>query len=263
MMKKVIVTCMLVGLVVLSLTVQAQNDETIRKNSLQMQLGWEQGYFNDANFSPLNYTSGGFAFQMGYQRNTKNDDLIFISTDLVLGALINMHSEYATSARYIANIEMGYLKNIANSIPNVKTQLGGQYHTYLDMAFFNGVQAVTFYGLHSIDLAGKLEWDITQKHSLSGTLALPVFGLLVRPPWTGWDKFIVSNEESLIPIFFRGKWTSLNNFLACNLDVQYQYKIAPRWDFVAGYQFRYYRTQSLKTAIIPSNQINIGTNFKF
>jgi hypothetical protein len=262
-MKKVIVTCTLVSLVIFSLTVQAQNDETIKKNSVQMQLGWEQGFFKDANFSPLNYTTGGFVFQMGYQRITNNDDLFFFSSDLNLGAMLTSLSEYATSARYTANIEMGYLKNISNSIPNVKTKLGGQYHTYLDMAFFNGVQAVTFYGLHSIDLAGKLEWDITQKHSLSGTLALPVFGLLVRPPWTGWDKFIVSNEESMIPIFFRGKWTSVNNFITCNLDLQYQYVIAPRWNFVAGYQFRYYRTQTLKTAIIPSSQITIGTNFKF
>ncbi|MBN2263059.1 MAG: hypothetical protein JW735_09105 [Prolixibacteraceae bacterium] len=263
MIKRTKAVCVLIVLLVFSFSIRAQNNETIMKNSVQMHLGWEQGYFKDANFSPLNYVSGGLAIQMGYQRNTKNDDLIFISTDFVPGALINMHSEYATSARYIANIEMGYLKEIGNNIPTITTKLGGQYHTYLDMAFFNGVQAVTFFGLHSIDLAGKVEWDLAPKHSLSGTLALPVFGLLVRPPWTGWDKFIVSNEESLIPIFFRGKWTSINNFLACNLDVQYQYKIAPQWDFVAGYQFRYYRTQTLKTAIIPSSQITIGTNFKF
>ncbi len=124
-------------------------------------------------------------------------------------------------------------------------------------------EAITFYGLHSLDLTGSISWDISSKHALSSTISLPVFGLLIRPPWTGWDMYIVEHEDNRFPLFFRGKWTSLNDFFAVNLNIQYHFAIGPGWDLTAKYLFRYYRTDELKTAIIPSNQFTIGTSFSF
>jgi hypothetical protein len=174
-------------------------------------------------------------------------------------------SEFNTSDHYNINLELGFLKNIPINSSKIRIFLGGQYHTYIDIVFYKGTKAITFYVLHSLDLTGCISWDISSKHALTSTISLPVFGLLVRPPWTGWDKYIIDHEyeENRFPLFFRGKWTSLNDFFAVNLNIQYHFTIGPGWDLTAKYLFRYYRTNELKTVIIPSNQFTIGTSFSF
>ena len=184
-------------------------------------------------------------------------------SDIQFGELNTAVSEFNTSDHYNINLELGFLKNIPVNSSEIKLWLGGQYHSYFDIVFYEETEAITFYGLHSLDLTGSISWDISSKHALSSTISLPVFGLLVRPPWTGWDKYIIEHEENRFPLFFRGKWTSLNDFFAVNLNIQYHFAIGPRWDLTAKYLFRYYRTDELKTAIIPSNQFTIGTSFSF
>ena len=172
-------------------------------------------------------------------------------------------SEYNTSDHYNVNLELGFLGNIPVNASELKLWLGGQYHSYFDAVFYKDTKATTFYGLHSLDLAGSLSWDISSKHALSSTISLPVFGLLVRPPWTGWDMYIVEHKDNRLPLYFRGKWTSLNDFFAFNWNIQYHFAITPGWSLTAEYQFSYYRTDELKTAIIPSNQFTIGTRLSF
>jgi hypothetical protein len=262
-MKNLTLTSTLFLLSIFTLTAQGAKDEVIRKNILHLQFGLERGYFKDFNFSPLNYSSSGLVVNLGYQRYLKNDNCLFFSTNIEVGELNTAVSEFNTSDHYNLNLELGYLKNIPNKAAKIKTQLGGQYHSYFDVVFYDGHEAITFYGLHSLDLIGSISWDIAARHALSSTISLPVFGLLIRPPWTGWDKYIIEHEDNRVPLFFRGKWTSLNDFFAFNWNIQYHFAITPGWGLTAKYQFRYYRTELLKTAIIPSNQFTIGTDFNF
>jgi hypothetical protein len=246
-----------------SLIAQDVTGEYFRHNLIQLQFGIEQGYQKDLNFSPLNYTSGGLAIDAGYQRFLRNEDRLSFSLWFQSGKLNTGDYDFNTSDHYNFNLEIGYLKKISGSATGFNTYIGGQYHSYVDVVFFDGTEAFSFYGLHSIDLAGGLSWNISGRQTLLSTVSLPVFGLLVRPPWTGWNKYIEDHESNPVPIFFNGNWTSLNNFLAFNLNVQYQYALSTRWDVAAKYQFRYYRTEELKTAIIPIHQFTVGTNFKF
>jgi hypothetical protein len=262
-MRKIILTITFLLCSILTLLAQDIEGKVIKENIIQLQIGLEKGYFKDLNFSPLNYSSRGLAINLGYQRFFKNDDRFFFSSDFQSGELNTAVSDFNTSDHYNLNLEIGYLKNIPNNTSKIKILIGGQFHSYIDVVFYEGSEAVTFYGLHSLDLTGRISWDISTRHALFSTISLPVFGLLVRPPWTGWDKYIVDHQNNPLPVFFRGNWTSLNDFFAFNWDIQYQYAITPRWDLTAQYQFRYYRTEELKTAIIPSNQFTIGTNFKF
>jgi len=172
-------------------------------------------------------------------------------------------TEFNTSEHFNVNLELGFLGNIPVNASEIKLRIGGQSHSSIDVVFYDGTEAITAFGLHSLDLTCSISWDIATKHTLSSTMSLPVFGLLIRPPWTGWDKYIVEHEDNRIPIFFRGKWTSLNDFFSINWNIQYQFTISSKWDLAAKYQFRYYRTENLRTAIIPSNQFTIGTNFNF
>lgn len=261
-MKKIALSITLFFLSLVTLTAQGVGNKTIRKNNFNLGFGLGRGYLKDQNYSPLSYSSSGVVFNAGYRRNI-NGNLLFLTSDIQFGELNTVVSEYNTSDHYDFNLELGYLNKIPVNVSDLKLWLGGQYHSYFDIVFYEGTKAITFYGLHSLDLSGCISWDISSKHELISTISLPVFGLLIRPPWTGWDKYIVEYEDNRIPIFFRGKWTSLNDFFAVNLNIQYHFTIGPGWDLMAEYLFRYYRTDELKAAIIPSNQFTIGTSFGF
>lgn len=244
---------------------QEQKEQKPRSNNnaLRVQAGLEQGYFKDLNFSPLNYSSLGLAIKLAYERELKNNDRIFFSINPQLGRLKSEASEYTKSDHYNVNLELGYLVDLPIKSPKLEAMVGGQLHTYLDLTFYGGTSAVSFFGLHSLDLLGQLSWKIDEKQTVIGNLSLPVFGLLSRPPYTGWDKYIVEHADNPLPVFFRGDWTSFNDYLAVSWNVQYEYQLAQTVDLIAEYQFSYHRTEQLKTAILPSNQITFGARLKF
>ena len=262
-MKKIALTITLLLLSLFTLRAQSVGDKTIRKNNINLGFGLGRGYLKDQNYSPLSYSSGGVVINAGYRRNLKKNNLLFLTSDIQFGELNTTVSEYNTSDHYNVNLELGFLGNIPVNASELKLWLGGQYHSYFDAVFYKDTKATTFYGLHSLDLAGSLSWDISSKHALSSTISLPVFGLLVRPPWTGWDMYMDEHEDNRFPLYFRGKWTSLNDFFAFNWNIQYHFAITLGWSLTAEYQFRYYRTDELKTAIIPSSQFTIGTRLSF
>ena len=245
-----------------TLTAQGVGNKTIRKNIINLGFGLGRGYLKDQNYSPLSYSSGGVVVNAGYRRNI-NDNLLFLTSVIQFGELNSAVSDYNTSDHYNVNLGLGFLGNIPVNASEIKLRLGGQYHAYFDIVFYDSESAITFYGLHSLDLTGSISWNISSKHALSSTISLPVFGLLIRPPWTGWDMYITEHEDNRLPLFFRGKWTSLNDFFAVNLNIKYHFAIGPGWDLTAEYMFRYYRTDELETAIIPSNQFNVGSSFSF
>ena len=261
-MKKIALTIILLLWGLFTLTAQGVGNKTIRKNNINLGFGLGRGYLKDQNYSPLSYSSSGVVVNAGYLRNI-NGNLLFLTSNVQFGDLNTAVSEFNTSDHYNINLELGFLKNIPINCSEIKFRLGGQYHAYFDIVFYDSESAITFYGLHSLDLTGSISWDISSKHALSSTISLPVFGLLIRPPWTGWDMYITEHEDNRLPLFFRGKWTSLNDFFAVNLNIQYQFAIGPGWDLTAKYYFRYYRTDELKTAIIASNQLTIGASFSF
>jgi len=262
-MKRVTITIALLLSGIMALTAQDDRFKAGIKNSIRLQGGLGQGYFKDLNYSPLIYSSGGLVINTSYHRSLKNENLLFFSAGFQFGELNTAVTEFNTSEHFNVNLELGFLGNIPVNTSEIKLRIGGQYHSNIDVVFYDGTEAITAFGLHSLDLTGSISWDIATKHTLSSTMSLPVFGLLIRPPWTGWDKYIVEHEDNRIPIFFRGKWTSLNDFFSINWNIQYQFTISSKWDLAAKYLFRYYRTENLKTAIIPSNQFTIGTNFNF
>jgi len=262
-MKIIILTIVLILPAVFGLKAQGDKDKAFMENVISFQLGVERGYFKDLNFSPLHYSSSGLVINLGYQRYLKNDNRLFFSSNIQMGELNTAVSEFNISDHSNVNLELGFLRNIPVNASKLTLWLGGQYHFYFDAVFYEGTEAITFYGLHSLDLTASISWDISSKHALSSTISLPVFGLLLRPPWTGWDKYIVEHEDNRLPLYFRGKWTSLNDFFAFNWNIQYYFAITPGWSLTAEYQFRYYRTDELKTAIIPSNQFTVGTRFSF
>lgn len=262
-MKKVVSIIILLIQCVSALSGHTVEDKEPAKNTIHLQTGMANGYFRDKVYSPLNYSSSGLAVNTGFQRSLKDHDCLFISADAMFGKLKTEISGFHSSDHYNFNLEIGYLGNVLKNKPGFIFLVGGQYHAFFDVVLFQVTEAVTFYGLHSIDLICTATWNISEKHSLGTTLSLPAFGLLIRPAWTGWDKYIIEHENNVLPVVFRGRWSSLNDFFAFNWRMGYCFAIGRRCDLTAKYQFRYYRTGSPETAIIPSGQFTIGTRFSF
>lgn len=260
-MKRVTITIALLLSGIMALTAQGSRDKEDRKNSICLQGGLGHGYFKDLNYSPLSYSSTGLVVNAAWLRYLKNDNLLFLSADFQVGKLNTAASENNTSDHYNVGLEMGFLGIIPITTSDIKLRLGGQYHSYFDLVSYKEKKAFTFYGLHSLDLTGSISWDISSRHSISSKISLPVFGLLARPPWTGSDMYTIYHEFN--SLCFKGRWTSLIDFFAVNLSIQYHFSIVNRWGLTAKYLFRYYRTDELETAIIPSNQFTIGTSFSF
>lgn len=246
-----------------SLRAQTEEDPTNRKNTVNLNLGFAKGFFKDKNYSPLNYSSRDFSIDLGYLRALKNKNLLFFSSSFQTGTLSTPVSEFSSSDHYNINLELGYLFKLPHNISKTDFYVGGQYHSYLDLVFYDGTEAITFFGLHGLDISTRISRRVNDKHIFTTNFSLPVVGILVRPPYTGWDKYIVEHADNPLPVFFRGNVTSLNRFIAFNWNFQYQLEISSFLGLNAEYQFRYYKTSVLETAIIPNNQITIGAILRF
>lgn len=243
---------------------QAQEaSSSLKSNRIGLELGWNQAWFRDLNFSPLNYSAGGVDIGINYQHTTTNQHQIFANIGFSPTSLKARPTDFFDSDRYLANLKIGYLRKIPALGTPFTLRAGLQYQSYVDVLFYDGVESVTFFVLHGFDLTGSLSYDINSRHKLSTTLSIPVFGQLVRPPYSGWDKFIVEAQDSPAGIFFRGKWTSLQDYFGLNWDLQYQYQASPRWDLTANYGFSYYRSDEPATVTSVNTKLSLGANFNF
>ncbi|AFM02608.1 hypothetical protein Fleli_0106 [Bernardetia litoralis DSM 6794] len=236
---------------------------SFKKNTIGMQAGYTQSYIKDLNYSPLNYSAQGFNIGLSYERITKKENLFFLKTDFSSSTLSHKISDKFDADRYLVNLEIGYLKNIHLSNEKLNLKIGGSYHSYIDATFFDGIEAITFFTLHGVDISTRFSYQISSKKRLTTSLSVPVFGLLVRPPYTGWDKFIIESQDTPAKVFFRGDLASINKYVALNWNLNYSYSLSPKWNLSAQYQLRYYKTKELDLAKYLTNQLSFGANFKF
>jgi hypothetical protein len=237
--------------------------EPVYRHQLTLTVGAHHGYVKDQNFSPLTYRAGGLRFGLGYGRTTKSGHLMSAELGLGLTQLKSRASKYHTTDRYLIDLSFGYLRNVGPTEGNRQVRLGGKYRSYVDISLFEGAEAISFFALHGVELAGDAAWRTGDRHRLKVAGSLPVFGLLVRPPYTGWDKFISDNDTALLRILTRGTWTSLNDFTSLRASVGWEYRLNDRWTMEAGYGLSYYSTQRLDPVRILNNQFTVSATRKY
>ena len=85
----------------------------------------------------------------------------------------------------------------------------------------------TGFGLLSLDLHASQKWIINEKNVLVFTIAYPLIGYAVRPPFAGlnelWAKYL--DEKSYLKIIGLGNTASFHNYWAVFGNVRYQYGI--------------------------------------
>ncbi|MFK8163414.1 MAG: hypothetical protein AB8H12_13235 [Lewinella sp.] len=246
-----------------NLPAQSSPAEPIYRHQLTLTVGAHHGYVKDQNFSPLNYKASGLRFGLGYGRTTKSGHLLSAELGLGLTKLKSRASKYHTTERYLIDLSLGYLRAVGPAEGDRQIRLGGKYRSYIDVSIFEGTEAISFFALHGFELAGDAAWRTGDRHRLKVAGSLPVFGLLVRPPYTGWDKFISDNDTALLRILTRGKWTSLNDFTGLRASIGWEYRFNEKWTMEAGYGLSYYSTQRLDPVRILNNQFTVSATRKY
>ncbi|MEO0734381.1 MAG: hypothetical protein AAFZ52_16210 [Bacteroidota bacterium] len=229
------------------------------RHQLTLAVGFNLGYFTDRNFSPLHYRSGGFRLGLGYQRTNRNGDRWRAEIGLDLLKLTTSGKPLEYTNRYLIDLAVGYRK--LSDAPNADTRIlyGANYRTYVDLSLFDEGEAVTFFGLHGLELAVDGEWYSGDGHRLRTGLALPVFAKLVRPPYTGWDKFMADNDDKVLRILTRGPWTSLHRFTGLRAELGWARQVNDRWTLEANYALAYYATRRLDPFRSLNNQFALKT----
>lgn len=232
------------------------------RNSLTLTIGLNQGYFKDQNFSPLNYRSPGARFGLAYARNTAAGHQWSTELGLSLNTLKNPTNFRIDPDRYQIDIAFGYLRALNANTSERRIHLGGKYRSFVDITLFDDAEAITFFALHAFEIAGAGAWRTGDRHRFKASASVPVFGLLSRPPYTGWDKFIVDNADNIPKIITRGDWVALGAFTGFRAALGWEYQLSDRFAAEARYSLAYYATQRLDPFRSLDNRFSLGLIYR-
>lgn len=265
-MKRLLICCLL--LVGLGQAVTAQNDvadPSLYRNQLTLTIGLNSGYFRDRNYSPLNYKSSGTRFGLRYDRTTASGHRWTGGLGGSLGSLSHPSEDerLPTADRYQIDLSLGYLRKVGQATENRRSWAGLNFRSYVDLTLYDGSEAVTFYGLHAFEAAVATDWKTGDRHRLETEVFIPVFGLLSRPPYTGWDKFIVDNATNIPAIVTRGDWGTIGKFTGFRASAGWTYDLGNRWSTTARYSLAYYAAKELDPVRMLDNSFSLSSTLKF
>lgn len=250
----------------MSTNIFAQNDTTkTRKNQIGVFGGYNQGFLKDQIFSNLNYTENGYLIGLHHRHNKPNGkNLIETNLTFSSGKLKTNYSDFFTSSYIWANINLAYLRKLTTlKNKNINIYLGAKYKTQIQYLDWNNQTSFSFLATHGLSLQTVIFYDIKPKHSIETALSIPIFQVLVRPPYNGIDNFITTNQDKTVKLIFTGKPTTINKYFAINWTANYHYDINKRFELKLGYTFNYERVFDTHKFIQLQNQITTGFNFKF
>lgn len=230
-------------------------------HDLSIGVGLNQGYFQDDNFSPLNHGVFGVRGNLGYLRTSADQKHLFrAELDYAHSSLSADGVEYLAPSTtvYGANLKLGYLTQVAAPSDRTKIYAGATFQSDLNMTIFSGLSSFTFLFDHGIDLSARVDHQLADRHHLSSTLDVPVFSLLVRPPYNGFDKTLIENQEHIFRLLTDGSAASFGTYQAADWSTTYRYDLNERVDLTATYQLSYQRATPIYPVTYFQNQLSLG-----
>lgn len=234
------------------------------KNKIGIQLGYNQGYLKDLNFSVLNYQEGGVMYSLQYSRQQPNGKSIFnVDGDFSLGKLKTSASDDLTSSITMSNLEISYVRLLSPKEQTTRFYLGGQYNTYLQILDWNNLESFSFLVTHGVGVKGLLAYNFNPKHQFTTTLFIPIFQNLVRPPYNGIDETVLENQDNTVKLIFLGKPSSFNTYVAFDWTFNYAYSLSNKFALTATYLVRYQQVIEINRTKHLQNQLTVGMDYKF
>jgi len=233
-------------------------------NRIGLEIGYNQGYLKDDNFSALNYKESGLLYSLSYTNQNPDGKGVFnVDMDFSLGKLKTSVSEDFMSAITIANLEVSYVRKLKTKDNHISLYLGGQYNSYLQILDWKDFESFSFLATHGIGIKGLLAYHLDSKQKLTASLFIPVFQDLVRPPYNGINETIIENQDNTVKLIGTGKPSSFNTYVAFDLKFNYSYSISSRYDLATTYLLRYQNVSETNTVKHLENQLTVGLNYKF
>lgn len=222
------------------------------------------GYFNsllkDTHFSPLSYSGGSFILGLGYQKEGERFTY-YSNLDIAIANIKSPAADYLHVTRINVHLELGALKRLKSKSDKLNMAIGGQLHSYVDVLNFSDYSSISFFNIHSLDLSYRLSYQANEKHQFMAQLNLPLVGILVRPPFSGWDNYIYTTN--IAKILYKGDLASFKNYQSVNLKTSYLLALNQKWDMIVNYNLRYNNTTVQDKATNLNNEFLVGLNLKF
>lgn len=241
--------------------VYSQKDSTIQ-NSITISTGLNQGYFKDLNFSPLNYSISGVNYGITYSRR-KNKSIFLTSLVFNNNTINTMQQTVFPEAIYFqGKVKIAYLRKLTKISNKVDFFLGGQYQSNANYIDWQG-ESTSFLVAHSLGISFYGEFRFNNKHAINSSISLPLFTLMVRPPYSGFDEELDENSDKPLRLITNGYFTSVNNYVSPSFSIQYEYNLTKRFSISVEYQMNYQNQSKNDRFITYQNQIRIGLSHKF
>ncbi|MEQ9382711.1 MAG: hypothetical protein RIF36_12770 [Imperialibacter sp.] len=230
-------------------------------NQVGVGVGYQHSYLKDDNFSPLNQAGGGLATSARYQRISKN--VFGVNFQFSSGNIHSGPTSGFTTSFINANLELEYLFKLTPDENAFQFFLGPANSTRVLYLDWYDLEAFSYVATHGVGIKGMVSKHIKEKHLLQATLSLPVFQLLARPPYNGIDEFIIENQDSPANIIFSGTPSSLNDFFALGLCVDYKYKLTERVAWHTNYSLHMQTVMATNRFKSLSNTVTTGVAVNF
>lgn len=212
-----------------------------QSKELGITIGYNYGYFKDLNFSPLNYRQKGLAVAFDYTFfNRRNGDLLNAHVGFAPNSIESSAAEHFKSDYLIGDIRFEYLKKSTKSTEKRSVYVGGQFNSHHNFVIWDGLDAFTYLFGHQLAAKGMLKWQLNNNRSIQTSLAIPVVGWTVRPPYNGFDKTTEANESKLFNLITKeGQLTSVHKYILVDWNIQYRLATAGKWDIALTYGLQY------------------------
>ncbi|MDA9774500.1 hypothetical protein N9B82_06045 [Saprospiraceae bacterium] len=236
-------------------------DAPVRQNEIGLSVGYNSGYFKDLNFSVLNYKDRGLYTKFHYHHRFSKTTL---KTSLEIN-YDNIHSDVAPFFSTLfprAGLKAEYLFDISQ---NDKWHItaGPMLSSDNQMLLFNGFLSFSFLFVHSAGISSDIYYQLDDKNLFRFSMQLPLVHLLVRPPYSGFDKGTEANQDKPLRLITNGKLATVNEYLAANTVITYKRVLNSRFDLDASYGLHFQRTYQEHYLIHLQNRYKLSLNYKF
>jgi hypothetical protein len=243
-----------------------QGDTSVRANTanhLGLSIGGTLGYFRDLNYAPLNYRQGGTILSAHYTRYRKNGQIIAATVDYTTGRMTTDASSYFTTPFIQGNVGVAVLFPI-NINKQFKTHLGPSLNSFFEyMQWGDEMDSWNYLMVHGLSIKGVAEFEVTRRKKFISSVMIPLLNDLVRPPYNGFDEYIVQHQEEILRVAFRGTPATFSKYIALDWTIKYYYSLSTRIVFQAGYVFRYQHVFGSNRLTQFQNQFSSGFDITF
>ncbi|MBI0397899.1 hypothetical protein [Cyclobacterium marinum] len=258
-MKKTIIYFLLFGLSANYL--HAEESDSLSFNEITLHVGYQNNYFKDEVFSPLNQQGNGMQFGLGYKRTLQN--IFGVSLQYGSGSL-NVYENNSYSDSYLnINLALEYLAKLPLGNTTTVFYLGGTYETKAFFLEWNDLDTFSYTSSQGFSIKGLIAKEINSKHGIETAIGIPIFQWLGRPPYNGIDEFIIENQDNPVSIMLKGKPSSFGKYLGLDWDLGYRYRINSRLVWYVNYSLNLQKVKDVHQFIHLSMVPSTGIAFKF